>query len=311
MAAELLPSWNPGGARRAIEDFVTAVIKAGSPTYVAPEARIAVFDNDGTLWCEKPIPVQLAFIITRLSAMAEADPSLRTRQPWKAAHEKDHAWLGGVVTKHYQGDEKDVRVLLGGILKAFAGMTVGDYETSCCGFLDDARHPTLNRRFRDCAYQPMVELLRFLEANGFTIYIASGGDRDFMRSVTQGIYGIPPERVIGSSHALKYEENDDGGAVVYEAAPDVFDDGPVKPVRIWSRIGRRPIMAVGNSNGDIQMLQFAGGVAQPTLRMLVVHDDAAREFDYEAGAERVLALARTQAWTTISLRNDWNTVFAN
>jgi hypothetical protein len=155
----------------------------------------------------------------------------------------------------------------------------------------------------------MVELLRYLEAHSFTTYIASGGDRDFMRTVTSEIYGIPPERVVGSSNALQYVEGTNGGEVVFLAKPDVFDDGPAKPVRIWSRIGRRPILAFGNSNGDIQMLQFAGAADRPALRLLLLHDDQAREFDYVAGAEKSLELAKAEEWTVVSIKNDWKEVF--
>jgi phosphoserine phosphatase len=268
-----------------------------------------VFDNDGTLWCEKPMPIELGFILQRLAAMAEQDPSLRDRQPWKAAYGKDYRWLGEVITKHYQGDDSGVKVLLGGILQAFAGMRVEDYAAAADAFLRQGRHPTLERGFHQCGYLPMVELLRYLEANGFTCFIASGGDRDFMRPVTQAIYGIPAHRVIGSSNALRYEPDEHGGSIVYLAEPDVFDDGPVKPVRIWSRIGRRPILAAGNSNGDLPMLRFAGGPSRPGLRLLVLHDDPDREFDYVAGAERALEEAKAQGWTVVSIKRDWATVF--
>ncbi len=177
-------------------------------------------------------------------------------------------------------------------------------------FLHNAQHPTLGRRFCDCGYQPMVELLRYLEANGFTTFIASGGDRDFMRPVTQEIYGIPPERVIGSSNALRYQEGEHGGSVVYQAEPDVFDDGPAKPVRIWSRIGRRPIFAAGNSNGDIAMLRFCSLPSRPSLSLLANHDDEKREFAYQAGAEESLNRARKDGWTVVSIKDDWKTVFA-
>jgi phosphoserine phosphatase len=281
----------------------------GSPEFLAPEERVAVFDNDGTLWCEKPMPIELGFILQRLAAMAEQDPSLRDRQPWKAAHTRDYGWLGEVITKHYHGDDSDVKVLLGGILQAFAGMDVEDYQAAAHAFLHQGRHPTLGRTFRDCGYRPMAELLGYLEANGFTNYIASGGDRDFMRPVTQAIYGIPSHQVIGSSNALRYEPDEHGGSVVYLAEPDVFDDGPIKPVRIWSRIGRRPVLAAGNSNGDVPMLQFAGGPSRPGLRLLVLHDDPEREFDYVAGAERALEEAEARGWTVVSVRHDWATVF--
>jgi phosphoserine phosphatase len=257
------------------------------------------------------MPIELGFILQRLAAMAEQDPSLRDRQPWKAAYGKDYRWLGEVVTKHYQGDDSDVKVLLGGILQAFAGMRVEDYAAAADAFLRQGRHPTLGRGFHQCGYRPMVELLRYLEGNGFTCFIASGGDRDFMRPVTQAIYGIPAHRVIGSSNALRYEPDEHGGSIVYLAEPDVFDDGPVKPVRIWSRIGRRPILAAGNSNGDLPMLRFAGGPSRPGLRLLVLHDDPDREFDYVAGAERALEEARAQGWTVVSIKRDWATLFGD
>jgi hypothetical protein len=242
--------------------------------------------------------------------VAEQDASLRERQPWKAAWEQDYAWLGGVITKHYAGDDSEVKVLLGGILQAFAGWTVDAYQAAAHAFLHEGKHPTLGRVFRDCGYAPMVELLRYLEEHAFTCYIASGGDRDFMRPVTDAIYGIPPERVIGSSNALRFEDGEDGGSIVYLAEPDVFDDGPVKPVRIWSRIGRRPVLAVGNSNGDIPMLRFASHQSRPSLSLLVDHDDDEREFAYRAGAETSLERAGELGWTVISVRNDWAAVFA-
>jgi hypothetical protein len=223
-----LPSWNDTPTRRAIVAFVEAATGADGPGYLPPEERIAVFDNDGTLWCEKPIPIELGFILERLAAMAAQDPALRERQPWKAAYTKDYAWLGEVITKHYQGDDSDVKVLMVGILQAFAGWTVNRYQAEAGTFLHGGSHPTLGRVMCECTYLPMVELLRYLAANAFTTFIASGGDRDFMRAVTQEIHGIPPERVIGSTNALGYQEDEHGGALVYQATPDVFDDGPAK-----------------------------------------------------------------------------------
>ena len=301
-----LGSWNETPTRQAIVDFVE-----GAAQQLPAEERVAVFDNDGTLWCEKPMPIELGFILRRLAEMADGDESLRGRQPWKAAREQDYAWLGNVITKHYAGDETDVQVLLAGILQAFAGVTVDAYTEAAATFLAQAQHPTLDRRLRDCGYAPMVELLGYLEAHGFTSYIASGGDRDFMRPVTQELYGIPPERVVGSSNALRYTDDDDGGSISYLAEPDVFDDGPTKPVRIWSRIGRRPILAVGNSNGDVPMLRYAGGRSRPALRLLVAHDDAEREFAYTAGAEQALERAGAEGWTVVSVKDDWATVFAD
>ena len=299
-----LASWRDTATRDAIVAFAEAAVRD-----VPPEERIAVFDNDGTLWCEKPMPIQLGFVLQRLAAMAEADESLRTQQPWKAAHERDHAWLSSAVERHYAGDDSLVKVLMDGILKAFGGMEVDAYVAASQGFVNGERHPTLDRLYRDCTFAPMVELLRFLEAYGFTTYIASGGDRDFMRAFTEDLYGVPPERVIGSSNALSWQEGDDGGSIVYLAEPDVFDDGPVKPARIWSRVGRRPLVAGGNSNGDVPMLRFAGGKDRPALRLLVLHDDPEREFGYTSGAERAIDRAGAAGWTVVSIRRDWATVF--
>ena len=285
-----LASWNDTATREAIEAYV-----ASAPA----DGRVAVFDNDGTLWCEKPMPIQLDFILRRWGAMAEADPSLRERQPFKAAHERDSGWLSAAITKHYEGDESDVKLVMAGVNEAFDGMSVDAYAESVTAFFDDAEHPTLKRPYTACAYQPMVELLRYLEANGFSTFIASGGDRDFMRAIAEPVYGIPAERVIGSSFGLEYS---DEAGLVYKGGIEVFDDGPEKPVRIWSRVGRRPGLAGGNSNGDIPMLRFADG-----FRLLVNHDDAEREFAYTAGAETALAAG----FLNISVKDDWATVFAD
>lgn len=295
-----LRSRNDTSTRQAIERFVE-----GPAQDVGPEERVAVFDNDGTLWCEKPMPVQLGFILRRLGEMAVRTPSLRELQPWKAAHEEDLGWFGEALTKHYAGDDSDVKVLIGGILEAFEGTRVEDNVEAAGVYVRDCHHPSLGRPFVDLGYLPMIELLRYLEANEFTNYIASGGGRDFMRAITEEMYDIPPERVVGSSSTLRYEEGEDGGSIVYGGEPDVLDDGPAKPVRIWSRVGRRPILAGGNSNGDVPMLAWADG-----LRLLVLHDDPEREFDYVTGAEDSLERAKSEGWTVVSIRNDWATVFA-
>ena len=170
-----LASWKDTTTRQAIVDFVERVTNESSLDYLPPDERISAFDNDGTLWCEKPMPIELGFILARLAEMAEADPSLRDKQPWKAACEKDYAWLGDVITKHYHGDDTDVKVLMGGILQAFAGKTVEEYSAAAAAFLRGGKHPTLDRAFHRCGYLPMIDLLDYLEANGFTNYIASGG----------------------------------------------------------------------------------------------------------------------------------------
>jgi phosphoserine phosphatase len=201
------------------------------------------------------------------------------------------------MTKHYHGDDSDLKLLMAAMTEAFEGMSVDAYAAAVDAFFADAKHPTLGRPYRECAYAPMVELLRHLEANGVATFIASGGDRDFMRAISEPLYGVPPERVIGSSFGLKWSEED---GLVYKGGIDFFDDGPEKPVRIWSRIGAPPAIAGGNSNGDIPMLRYATG-----LRLLILHDDAEREFDYTGGAEDALA----QDFTVVSVNRDWATVF--
>jgi phosphoglycolate phosphatase-like HAD superfamily hydrolase len=307
--SQLLLSWHDTETKQAILNFVASVTDDSSPNYVSPTERIAVFDNDGTLWCEKPMYIQFDYLLRRLAAQAESDSALRSQQPWKAVWEKDYDWLGGAVTKHYQGDDSDLQVLLGGILTLSEGQAVEQIEAEAKDFIENEPHPTLGLSYKDCIYQPMLELLQYLEVNGFINYIVSGGGRDFMRGFAQDLYGIPRERVIGSTVAYRYVETDSGGTIVQRAELDVIDDGPGKPIQIWNLIGRYPILAAGNSNGDLQMLSFAGGGVLPALRLLVVHDDADREFDYEAGAEVVLSTAEAQGWTTISIKNDWGKVF--
>jgi hypothetical protein len=190
-------------------------------------------------------------------------------------------------------------------------VTVEEYDGRVRVFFVDAVNPHLKRPYLSCGYLPMVELLRYLEANGFTNYIASGGDRDFMRPIAGTMYGIPPERVIGSAVGLAYDDKDGRNDLMYKAQMDFFDDGPEKPIRIWSRIGRRPILAFGNSSGDVPMLGFAGGPEKPALRLLLKHDDAEREFDYIKGAEEALDVAAARGWIVVSIADDWSTVFAD
>lgn len=294
----MLDLWNDGAAKTAIADFIGRTVGD-----TAPEERVAVFDNDGTLWCEKPAYIQLDFVVRRLAEKAGGDPQLRSREPYRAAVDHDMAWFGNAVTRHYEGDDSDLKMLAEAGLSLHVSMTVEQYAALVAEFFDQAEHPTLHRPYRECTYAPMVQLLRHLEAHEFTCYIASGGGRDFMRPVTAGLYGIPPERVIGSAQGLSF---DGAGDLVIQPTLDVFDDGPEKPVRIWSRIGRRPVLAAGNSNGDDEMLRYCHG-----LRLLVHHDDAEREFAYTAGAERALDHARSQGWTVISMRDDWVTVFGD
>jgi phosphoserine phosphatase len=304
-----LSSWRDGPAKEAILEFVATTSGRNGAEPVPMEERVAVFDNDGTLWCEKPVPIQMDFILRRFVEMAEADPALRDKQPWKAAVERDHAWFNALMTEHYAGDDHNVKTLAGGVLAAYAGISVEDFEAQADTFLRGTQHPTLGRGYLDCAYAPMVELLDLLAANGFANYIVSGGGRDFMRPISQEVYGIPRERVIGSATALAYTSDAHGGRITHTPAPDYLDDGPEKPIRVWSRTGRRPLFAAGNSNGDIPMLDFAQRETGPFMRLLVHHDDAEREFDYSAGAEQALERPGGATWTVASIKNDWSTVF--
>ena len=312
MAAEtLLALWNDTPTRRAIVDFVQAVSTEGSPGFVAPAERVAVFDNDGTLWSEKPVPIQLDFTLFRMAELAGQDPSLAERQPYRAAVERDFRWLDQAIVKHYHGDDADLGLLMGAVESAFEGMEVEAFGAEVMEWLNTASHPVLRRPYLACGFAPMVELLRYLEANGFSTYIASGGDRDFMRPFARRIYGIPPERVIGSALGLDFDDRGDDTRLVYKSKVEFFDDGPTKPVRIWSRVGYRPLVTGGNSNGDIPMVRFVRTGGREALRLLVLHDDADREFAYTTGAEDALDRAKTHGWTVVSMKEDWSAVFAS
>jgi haloacid dehalogenase-like hydrolase len=301
----LLPSWNEGAAKAVIVSFVEQTVTSAVPV----EERIAVFDADGTLWCEKPVPVEADFLLRRLAEMATADPNLRDRQPWKAAYEHDNDWLGQVITEHYAGDDTKAQTLLGGVSAAYAGISVEDFEAKSDAFLRSAQHPTLGRGYLETAYAPMVELLGYLEANGFSNHIVSGSGADFMRPITWEMFGIPRERVIGSTTALEYASNEKSGTLTRGGKLGFLDDGPQKPIHIWTRVGRRPLLAGGNSNGDLPMLDFPQQEDKPSLRLLVLHDDSEREFAYTSGAEKALDEAHSRSLTVVSMKNDFNTVF--
>jgi len=302
-----LPSWREGAVKAAIVEFVEKTVKDDVPV----EERIATFDADGTLWCEQPLPVEADFILRRLAEMAAADSTLRARQPWKAAYEHDNAWFGTVITEHYAGNDTDAKVLLGGVAGAFADIDVQQFEAKSDSFLRSAQHPTLGRGYLETAYAPMVELLAYLEANGFTNHIVSGSGGDFMRPISREVFGIPIERVIGSATVLAYASDGNGGTITRKPQLGFLDDGPQKPIQIWGHAGRRPLVAGGNSNGDLPMLEFAQHDDKRSLRLLVLHDDAEREFAYTSGAEKALAEAKTRGWTVVSMKDDFATVFAS
>jgi phosphoserine phosphatase len=306
-----LSSWREGKAKKSIIDFVNRVTKQGSTDFVSPDDRIAVFDNDGTLWCEKPLPIQVDFLLRCIGEQAAEDELLQDRQPWKAVFNKDYKWLSDAITKHYNGDDSDLKVMSDGLLKAYSGESIDSYAEKASDFLHLSQNPRLKRPYLSTVYAPMVELLHYLKANGFTNYIASGGGRDFIRTISEKLYGIPAERIIGSSVALEYKVEKGIGNVYHKPHLDIFDDGPAKAVRIWSRIGKRPIFAVGNANGDIQMLEFTAHPSRPSHCIVVNHDDNDREIAYTAGAERLIDTADAKGWTVVSVMDDWSAVFVD
>jgi phosphoserine phosphatase len=284
------------------------VTDPGSEGFVSPPDRIATFDNDGTLWCEQPIP-QGAFIINRFAEVAKSDPSLSKSQPWKVAADGDSSWIHDAVVKHYNGDDTDFNKLMDAINTAFGNITVDQFEEQARKYLETALSPKFKQPYQALRYVPMVELLGFLDANGFTCYIVTGGGRDFVRPVAQATYGLPPERIIGSSSGLSFKDGA-GANIIRNGDPGFMDDGPEKAIQIWNHIGRRPILAAGNANGDVPMLQFAADQERPTLCMLVQHDDAKREVEYSSGAEQSIKTAQTDGWTVISMKNDWKQIFS-
>lgn len=309
--SEQLASWNDGITKSILLDFVSRVTTPGSPTYVPPKDRIATFDNDGTLWLEKPMYIQLQHGLRVIGKMAAAKPEVRDRQPFKAVYEKDLAWLGKVASDYAKGDLTGALTLIEGFAEVFDGANVEAFESDALDFLTNAQDARFKRPYKQLIYRPMVELVHYLQDNGFKVYLTSGGGRDFMRAVSEEIYGIPRDMTIGSSITFRYSEDAEGVSQVLRTKEieQPIDDGPGKPLHIHRSIGRRPIMAVGNSDGDIHMLKYAVGHAGPTLGLLIHHDDAEREYLYDAGSEKALQLASKEGWVVVSMRNDWKTVF--
>jgi phosphoserine phosphatase len=304
MTANPLPSWNDGAAKSAITDFVARVTRQGGPDFVPPAERIATFDNDGTLWCEQPLQVQFFFGQERLKALAQKDPGLKQRQPFKAYLEHDMA------TIHDLGKKGLFEV---GAF-AHAGMTEDAFDGFARNWLASARHPKLGRLFKDLTYRPQVELLEFLRANGFKTFIVTGGGIDLIRALAEDAYGIPPEQVVGSSVKTRFEMQDGRGELVKLAEIDSFDDREVKPHNIGLHIGRRPILAFGNSDGDLAMLRYTRTGGGPRLALLIHHDDAEREFAYDrefklSPLAEALDKAGEYGLTVVSMKRDWRNVF--
>lgn len=302
--ADALPSWNDGPVKQEILDFVGEVTDASRPDFVPPDDRVAVFDNDGTLWSEKPTYFQLLFILDRVRALAPGHPEWRTQQPFKAVLENDTETL---VAAGAHG-----LMELGSATQA--GMTSAEFESIVSEWIASARHPISGRPFTEMVFQPMLELMDFLRGNGFDVYIVSGGGIGFIRPWSGDVYGIPPQNVVGSSQELRYERRDDGPVIVREAGIHFINDKAAKPVGIQRFIGRRPVIAVGNSDGDFEMLEWTTGGEGRRLGLILHHTDAQREWAYdresrEGRLDRALDAAPDQGWAVIDMARDWRVVF--
>jgi haloacid dehalogenase-like hydrolase len=302
--SEVLPSWNAGPAKQSIVDFVNRVTSVGSPDFVPAAERVAVFDNDGTLWAEQPFPVQLMFLLDRVHELASQHPEWKSQQPFKGVLEND---MKAAATGGMAG-------LMEMAKATHAGMTTEEFELIVKDWIAAARHPRFERPFTDLVYQPMLEVLDFLRANGFKTFIVSGGGIEFMRTFSEVVYGVPPEQVIGSSIVTKYMIRDGRPGLSREASLNFYDDKEAKPVAINMFIGRRPLVAFGNSDGDFAMLEWVAGGAGARLAAIVHHDDAVREFAYDRESPlqqlaRGLDEGPKRGWTIVSMTKDWNRVF--
>ncbi|QKD82465.1 haloacid dehalogenase-like hydrolase [Thermoleptolyngbya sichuanensis A183] len=299
-----LPAWNDGAAKQAILDFVAQVTTAHSLTFVPPTDRIAVFDNDGTLWCEYPMYVQAFFVFDRIKALAPQHPEWHTQEPFASV-------LKGDLEAALAGGEHALVEL---VMATHAGMTTDEFTAIVTDWLATATHPTTQRPFTEMVYQPMVELLDYLRSHDFKIFIVSGGGIEFMRPWTEQVYGVPPEQVIGSSIKTKFEIRD--GQPVIVRLPELLflDDKEGKPAAIQHYIGRRPIAAFGNSDGDLQMLQWTSAGVGASLGLIVRHTDGDREFAYDKSAmcslDVALAEASQRGWVVVDMKNDWTRIFA-
>ena len=299
-----LPSWNDGATRKAIIDFVARVTRQGGPDFVPPSERIATFDNDGTLWAEKPVPFQVMFAFDRVKALAPQHPEWKTKEPFASVLKGDMAGVAAT-------GEKGVLAIMAA---THAGITTDEFSRAVHEWITTAKHPQTGRLYTDMVYQPMLELLGYLRANGFKTFIVSGGGVEFMRPWTERVYGIPPEQVVGSAGKLKLETRGGKPVLVKLAELDLMDDKEGKPVGIQSRIGRRPIAAFGNSDGDLQMLQWAMAGSGARFALFVHHDDAAREYAYDR-ADKLQQFnkgwdeAIAKRWTVVSMKNDWKVIY--
>jgi len=299
-----LESWRAGAAKSVITDFVTRVTTVGGPDFLPVSERIATFDNDGTLWCEQPLQVQFFFGRDRLKAMAEKDPSLAQRQPFKAFLDHDMAAIRDL----------GMRGFFEVAAATHAGLTEDEFEVVARDWLLTSRHPSLGRPFTDLVYRPQIDLIAYLQANGFKVFIVSGGGIDLIRSFSEGVYGVARDQVVGSSVKTSFELRDGVGVLVKRAEIDSFDDREAKPHNIGLHIGRRPVFAFGNSDGDLAMLRYTKTGRGPRLALLIHHDDPEREFAYDrdfrvSPLAEALDKAKDYGIEVVSMKDDWATVF--
>jgi phosphoserine phosphatase len=303
-AADPLPSWNDTASKKAIIEFVDKVTKQGSPTFVPAAERIATFDNDGTLWAEQPMYFQFFFAVDRVKALAPQHPEWKTQEPFASLLKGD---MKGALAGGEQG-------LMEIVMATHAGMTTEEFDKTVTQWINTAKHPVSKQPFTSMIYQPMSEVLAYLRANGFKTFIVSGGGIEFMRPWTERVYGIPPEQVVGSSGGLKYEMRDGKPVIVKLPTLAHNDDKDGKPVGIQRHIGRRPIAAFGNSDGDLQMLQWTTAGAGPRFALYVHHTDAQREWAYDRQShigklDKGLDEAKAKGWTVVSMKDDWAQIY--
>ncbi len=303
-AADPLPSWNNGAAKKSVLQFVTRVTQEGSPEFVPPAERMAVFDNDGTLWAEQPMYFQFLFMLDRVKALAFQHPEWKTQEPFAAL-------LKGDVKGTLAGGERALGQLA---MATHAGTTAEEFEKIVSDWIATATHPKTGRLLTEMVYQPMLELLAYLRANGFKTFIVTGGGIEFMRPWSQRVYGVPPEQVIGSSLKTKFELRNGQPVLIRLPELNFMDDGPGKPVGIQMHIGRRPLAAFGNSDGDLQMMQWTAAGSGPRFCLYVHHTDAEREWAYDRTSsigrlDKGLDEARAKGWTVVDMKDDWKTIY--
>jgi len=304
---EILPSWSNKGAKREIVEFVKRTTSKNSPDYLPKEDRIAVFDNDGTLICEKPVYIQFAHTLDRVKKLTPAKPEWRNKKPFSAV-------LEGRLNENGLTSEDDNRDFSKLVWAISENQAAGESVHAALAWLDHAENPALKKPYAKTIYRPMRELLDYLRSKGFKTYIVSGGGSEFIRSYSQKFYGIPPEQVIGSQAKMAFEERNGRYEVVMQSDPEFLTIGPAKPFAITRNIGKRPVLAFGNSDGDLEMLLWTTTGAGPRLGLLLHHDDAEREFAYDREStvgrlDKALDQAKKRNWCVVSIKNDWNKVF--